>query len=48
MFEADGVKIVISKKDQIKSVEITARVEDYPWGKDLAISSSFELYKGAQ
>lgn len=41
VFEEDGLTIVMSERDMVRSVLIKVRLQEYPWGEDLAISSIF-------
>ncbi len=45
IFEIDGMTIIMDKRDMVKSVLIKVRLQEYPWGEDLAISSIFEVLK---
>ncbi len=40
-FEQDGYSIIMSPRDMAKSTQINVRLEDFPWGDDLIIGSTF-------
>ncbi|MDO5708056.1 MAG: hypothetical protein Q4P31_05445 [Andreesenia angusta] len=40
-FENDGFNIIMSENDMKKSKVINIRVEEFPWGDDLVIGSTF-------
>lgn len=41
IFDQNGYKIIMSKKDLIKSIEINVSLQEFPWGEDLVIGSIF-------